>query len=272
MHTRSSAAAATARVRIPEPPPAPAAKTGEPRELVVSIIVPVYNELQYVGQVLERVQKAQLPPNVKKQIIVVDDGSTDGTTDLLKDLDRDDTLRIHHSVLNFGKGTAIRIGLRHATGDIIVVQDGDLEYDPNEYGNLLAPILRGEADVVYGSRFLGKPTGMRWQNYYANKLLTGLCNLLYGARITDEATAYKVFRREVIKDLELKCKRFEFCPEVTAKLSRSGVRIHEVPITYCGRSAAEGKKIGLRDGLQAMWVLVRYRFARTRPRVASASS
>jgi glycosyltransferase involved in cell wall biosynthesis len=225
----------------------------------VSVIIPIYNESQYVERILQRVRAAPLPAGLRKELIVVDDGSTDGTTLILDNLHRDRTLKVHHSVLNFGKGTAIRVGLHYATGDFILIQDGDLEYDPNEYGELLQPLIEGKADVVYGSRFIGKLSGMRWQNYLANKILTLTANLLYGAKITDEATGYKAFRREVLLQIPLKCKRFEFCPEVTAKARKKGFRIVEVPITYEGRTAQQGKKIRFLDGLQAIWTLLRYR-------------
>ena len=226
----------------------------------VSVIIPIYNECQYVERILQRVQAAPVPPGFQKELIVVDDGSTDGTTLILDDLHRNRTLKVHHSVLNFGKGTAIRVGLHYATGDFILIQDGDLEYDPNEYGKLLEPLIEHKADVVYGSRFLGKPSGMRWQNYLANKILTLMANLLYGAKITDEATGYKAFRRDALLQTPLKCRRFEFCPEVTAKIRKKGFRILEVPITYEGRTAQQGKKIGFLDGLHAIWTLLRYRF------------
>jgi dolichol-phosphate mannosyltransferase len=226
----------------------------------VSIIIPIYNEAQYVERILERVQSAPIPPNVNREIIVVDDGSTDGTATLLETIEGHRTIKVHRSVLNFGKGTAIRVGLYYATGDYILIQDADLEYDPNEYEKLLAPLLEGRADVVYGSRFLGNLEGMRWQNYIANKMLSFLSNALYQAHITDEATGYKVFRKNVLARMTLRCRRFEFCPEVTAKLRKAGFRIHEVPIRYEGRSVKDGKKIKLRDGWQAIWTLIKYRF------------
>lgn len=226
----------------------------------VSVVIPIYNELQHVEEVIRRVIAAPLPQGCEKEIIVIDDGSTDGTTSLLKKLQEQGQIRFHESILNFGKGTALRIGLRMATGAILLVQDGDLEYDPNEYQLLLQPILEGKADVVYGSRFAGKIEGMRGPNFLANKILTLMANVLYGANITDEATAYKVFRREVLEPIRLECKRFEFCPEVTAKLRKRGVKIHEVPITYSGRTLEQGKKIRWRDGFEAMLTLLRYRF------------
>jgi glycosyltransferase involved in cell wall biosynthesis len=209
---------------------------------------------------MERVIAAPLPANCEKEIIVIDDGSTDGTTEILKDLQRRGQIRFHQSILNFGKGTALRVGMRMASGEIILVQDGDLEYDPREYARLLEPILEGRARVVYGSRFLGTLEGMRTANLVANKILTFLANLLYGARISDEATAYKVFSREVLERIEFQCKRFEFCPEVTAKVCKLGVPIHEVPISYKGRTIQDGKKINWRDGFEAVWTLLRYRF------------
>jgi dolichol-phosphate mannosyltransferase len=224
----------------------------------VSIVIPIYNELHHAAEMLKRVAAAQLPPGCEKEVIIVDDGSTDGTAELLDEVRGKHFDYVHHSVLNFGKGTAIRIGLRLATGDIVLIQDGDLEYDPNEYSLLIRPILDGKADVVYGSRFLGRIEGMAVPNLLANKILTFMANLLYGADITDEATAYKVFRRGVLDRIDLQCKRFEFCPEVTAKVRRLGYRIYEVPITYNGRTVEEGKKIRWADGLDAVYTLLRY--------------
>ncbi len=237
----------------------PAAATDTVR---VSIVIPIYNEIQHVEELLRRVIAAPLPMGCEKEIIVIDDGSTDGTTQLLKKLCEQQLIRFHESILNFGKGTALRIGIRMATGQIILVQDGDLEYDPNEYGRLIEPIVSGQADVVYGSRFRGSVDGMMLPNLLANKILTLSANVLYGAGITDEATAYKVFRREVLGRIQLECKRFEFCPEVTAKVRKLGVRIHEVPISYNGRTTEQGKKIRWRDGVEAMYTLLRYRFSK----------
>ena len=196
----------------------------------ISIIIPVYNEVNVIPMVLDRVMKAALPAGCEKEIIIVDDGSTDGTSEIL---DRYHSLvAIHHSVENFGKGAAIRIGIRKATGDIVLIQDGDLEYDPNDYLKVLQPIVDGQATVVYGSRFMGNLEGMKFVNWLANKILTTTTNILYTCSITDEATAYKAFRIDVLRAMRLRCLRFEFCPEVTAKVRRLGHPIHEVPIKY----------------------------------------
>jgi len=226
----------------------------------ISIIIPVYNEFRTLPQVLERVSNAPLPPGCEKEIIVVDDGSTDGTTGLLREVQTHGAVRAHHSVLNFGKGTAIRVGLRIATGDVILIQDGDLEYDPNDYAAVLKPIVNGRAGVVYGSRFTGNMQNMAWKNWLANRILTITANFLFGAQITDEATAYKAFRTDILRNMKLACRRFEFCPEVTAKVRRMGYTIREVPISYNARGILDGKKIRARDGFEALWTLIRYRF------------
>lgn len=229
--------------------------------LKISIIIPVYNEFPTFRKVLERVFKAPLPEGCTKEVIVVDDGSTDGTTQALREQSRAGLVVAHHSAVNQGKGAALRTGISLASGGIILIQDGDLEYDPSDYAVMVLPILRGEADVVYGSRFRGAPHGMAWPNRVANRILTAAANLLYGQRLTDEATAYKAFRAALLKQLPLQCVRFEFCPEVTAKLSRLGHKISEVPISYNARGIADGKKIRATDGLEALWTLLRYRIA-----------
>ena len=187
--------------------------------------------------------RSPLPAGCTKEIIVVDDGSVDGTTEVLDQYDKGARILVHHSVLNLGKGSAIRIGIQKATGDVILVQDGDLEYNPEEYPSILQPLVDGTQQIVYGSRFQGRPQGMKLANWIANKLLTYTTNVLFGARITDEATAYKAFRADVLRSVQLRCRRFEFCPEVTAKLLRLGYKIHEVPISYNARGLMEGKKI-----------------------------
>ncbi len=228
----------------------------------VSIIVPVYNESRTFAEVLARIRRAPLPQGCSREIIVIDDGSTDGTGLILRGHADAGTVIAHHTGSNRGKGVAIRAGIELASGDIVLLQDGDLEYDPNDYSRLLEPILRGEADIVYGSRFLGHPAGMAWKNRLANRILTASANLLYRAQITDEATAYKAFRMTLLRGLRLECRRFEFCPEVTAKVRRLGYRIHEVPVGYNARGIAEGKKIRARDGVEALWTLLKFRFAR----------
>jgi glycosyltransferase involved in cell wall biosynthesis len=227
----------------------------------VSIVLPVYNESTTFRTVIDRVLAAPLPPGCSKEIVVVDDGSTDGTTAMLRSYRQEGIVVGHTSILNFGKGTAVRIGFALASGDVVLIQDGDLEYDPNDYASILAPIIRGDADVVYGSRFLGKPKGMALKSLIANRILTFASNLLFNAGITDEATAYKAFRASVVRHMNLTSKRFELCPELTAKTRRLGYRIHEVPISYNARGIAEGKKIRARDGFEALWTLIRYRFA-----------
>jgi dolichol-phosphate mannosyltransferase len=234
----------------------------------LSIIIPCYNEVENIGPVLDAVGAVDVL-GLEKEIIVVDDGSVDGTMEVLEKVSEkykgSDVLKIHFSMLNQGKGTAIRIGLVYATGEIILIQDADLEYDPRDYPKLVAPIIEGKADVVYGSRFLGKSgplKGMVWANYIANKLLAFLATVLYGKRITDEATCYKAFRSDVIKNINLTCQRFEFCPEVTAKVLKKKHDLIEVPISYEGRTTLEGKKITWRDGLQAIWTIIKWRFKR----------
>ncbi|HOE97365.1 MAG TPA: glycosyltransferase family 2 protein [Candidatus Sumerlaeota bacterium] len=239
--------------------PTPAAPPPFPplNDPLVSVIMPIYNERELIREVLRRVRAQPF----RKQMILVDDHSTDGTWELLceEEGSRPDTVLVRHEV-NHGKGMAIRSGLKHAAGEIILIQDADLEYDPAELPRLLEPIVAGRASVVYGSRFLGRIEKMRLPNRVANYLLAWSVSLLYGQRITDEATAYKIFRREVIQAIDLTCRRFEFCPEVTAKVLRRGERIVELPVRFTARTWEEGKKIGWRDFFQAMWVLVKCRF------------
>ena len=225
----------------------------------VSILIPVYNEALTLPLVIQRVLAAPLPEGCEKEIVIINDGSTDGTKELADQFRGTPLVVVHHSPVNFGKGAALRIGIAQATGDILLVQDGDLEYDPNDYPKILAPILEGRAKVVYGSRFAQGVQGMKFANWVANKVLTLAANILYGANITDEATAYKAFAREAIAGLKLSCVRFEFCPEVTAKVRRLGFEIHEVPISYNPRGILQGKKIRWQDGVEALWTLIKYR-------------
>jgi len=222
----------------------------------ISIIVPIYNEEILLPRVLENLRRLPLD----KELILVDDGSKDGTLSILKQEEaKPDTKVLYHSI-NQGKGASIRTGLTKVTGDIVIIQDSDLEYNSDEIPKVLEPILKGETQVAFGSRFMGKVTGMRLPNRVANFLLAHMVSLLYGQKITDEATAYKAFRTEVIKSIPLTCTRFEFCPEVTAKILKNGYHIIEVPVTYSARTFEEGKKIGWKDFFQAVSILLKYRF------------
>jgi len=226
---------------------------------LLSIIVPVYNEVATVGKVLERLQQIQLP--MDREIIVVDDGSTDGTSELLASFEkRLPLVRVFRNERNQGKGAAVRLGMSQATGAIVAIQDADLELDPQQLAALVAPILSGETDVVFGSRFMDRRRPpMPRLSYYANRTLTGITNLLYGSHLTDMETCYKVMRSDVVRSVELTAKRFDIEPEVTAKILRKGYRVVERPVTFMARSRAQGKKIGWRDAVQAVGVLWRNR-------------
>src|SRR5258708_3549035 len=222
----------------------------------VSVIVPVYNEVAHVDELLQAIHASP----VKKEIIIVDDGSTDGTREKLQAMPLANDVTVVFHAQNYGKGAAIRTSLQYARGEYVLIQDSDLEYDPHDYPALLRPLEQREANVVYGVRPDRPERGLRF--FLGAKLLTHLTNLLYGAGIHDEATCYKVFRRSLISQIDLECRRFEFCPEATAKLCRMGEKIAEVPISYPPRSAGEGKKIRNADGWLAIWSLLRHRFTR----------
>ena len=232
----------------------------------VSVLVPIYNEVHHLDELLERIHASP----VDKEVIIIDDGSTDGTREKLLQLRPSPDITVIFHQQNCGKGAAIRTGLRFARGEYVLIQDSDLEYDPQDYPVLLRPLQAGQANVVYGVRNDDPGRGLRF--FLGAKLLTHLANLLYGCGIHDEATCYKVFRRSLLTRLKLDCERFEFCPEVTAKLSRLGEKIAEVPIKYNPRTADEGKKIRHSDGWLAIWTLIRYRFRSKRDFVVCEGS
>jgi dolichol-phosphate mannosyltransferase len=229
----------------------------------LSVIVPVYNEEQTIGAVIERIRAVDLGP-VAKEIIVANDGSDDGTQRAIDEgpWRLDPSVRVLHSPINLGKGAAVRLGLKYATGDVVLTQDADLELDPAEYGSLLAPILNDGASVVYGSRFRTQNPAIPRRTRIANRALTMLTNLLFGGRLTDMETGYKVFRREVLQHIRLRCVGFDFEPEITAKLLLAGYRIVEVPIAYSPRRVDEGKKIRWIDGVDTFYVLLKCRLTR----------
>ena len=223
----------------------------------LSVIVPVYDERNTVGEIVRRMRAVDLP--LEREFVLVDDASTDGTRDVLRQL-ADSTVRVVYHERNRGKGAAIRTGLDHVTGDLVLVQDADLEYDPEDWPKLLMPVLRGKAQVVYGSRFTGERRNMLFLHWVGNRFLSLVTNVLYNTTLSDMETCYKLFDRRVLAGITLRASRFEFEPEVTAKVLRRGIRIYEVPISYAGREFHEGKKITWRDGIVALWTLVKYRF------------
>ena len=224
----------------------------------LSVIVPVYNERNTIQEILRRVRAVDLG-EISKEIIVVDDGSTDGTVDILK-LEEDSTTRLLTHPQNKGKGAAVRTGLEQATGDFVIIQDADLEYDPDDYRLLLAPLLKKKAEVVYGSRFTGEHRDMLFWHMLGNKMLSFITNVLYNTTLSDMETCYKLFWRPCLEGITIKSNRFNFEPEITAKVLKKKVRIYEVPISYAGREYTEGKKITWRDGFSALWALIKYRF------------
>ena len=224
----------------------------------LSVVMPVYNEIKTIKEIIDRIKATKL----NKEIIIVEDPSSDGTREFLKTIS-DKNIKIIFNNSRTGKGAAIKTALNHVSGDITIIQDADLEYNPNDYGRLIKPILDGKADVVYGTRFPKGGSHPKITNpfFFWNRVLTFTTNSLYGTNITDEPTCYKAFRTSLLKSINLKCKRFEFCPEVTAKVSKRGYKIHEVPISYEPRSIAEGKKVRWQDGIECLWALIKYRFA-----------
>jgi glycosyltransferase involved in cell wall biosynthesis len=223
----------------------------------LTVIIPVFNEANTIEEIIRRVENTGLV----SEIVAVDDGSTDGTRDILRQMEMKKRIKVVLHDKNQGKGAAIRTGLREASGDLILIQDADLEYDPRDYPALLQPIQEGLAEVVYGSRFLGAPRRpILFWNMLANKILTLVTNVLYNNILTDMETGYKMFKREVVQDLNLRAKRFDFEPEFTAKILKRKYRIYEVPIRFTPRFYGEGKKIKMKDAFEAMWALLKYRF------------
>jgi glycosyltransferase involved in cell wall biosynthesis len=225
----------------------------------LSVIIPVFNERNTVAEIVRRMRSVELP--VEREFVIVDDGSDDGTRDVLTQL-RDSTVRVVAHGVNRGKGAAIRTGLENVSGDVVLVQDADLEYDPEDWPKLLAPVLKGRARVVYGSRFTGERRNMLFLHWVGNRFLAFVTNVLYNSTLSDMETCYKLFERDVLDGIKLRADRFDFEPEFTAKVLRRGIRIYEVPISYAGREPYEGKKITWRDGVIALWTLVKYRFVK----------
>jgi glycosyltransferase involved in cell wall biosynthesis len=231
-----------------------------PKLRKLSIIVPVYNERTTVVEVLRRMRAVELPDGIDREIIVVDDGSSDGTRDVLRQLG-DSTVRILLHDGNRGKGAAVRTGIQVASGDYVLIQDADLEYDPEDWPTLINPVLRGRARVVYGSRFTGERRNMLFLHWVGNRMLSLVTNVLYNTTLSDMETCYKLVDRSLLMELGLRSDRFDIEPEITAKILKRRIRIYEVPISYTGREFDEGKKITWRDGFAALWTLVKFRFA-----------
>lgn len=227
----------------------------------ISIIIPIYNEINTLEKILEKIEKASLG-GLQKEFILVDDGSNDGTREFLEKFDENSKYKIYFHSKNMGKGAAIRTALSYATGDVIIIQDADLEYDPEDYNDLIRLIIDNKADVVYGSRLSGgKPTrSFKFLHLIGNKFLTLVTNILYDTTLTDMETCYKAFRADVIKNISIKSNRFDFEPEITAKVLKRKYHLYEAPISYFGRDYHEGKKISWKDGFGALFALVKYRF------------
>ncbi len=224
--------------------------------MLLSVLIPAYNEINNIQNILNKIGEVTIP----MEIIVVDDGSTDGTRELLNTL-KSDKIKVVFHEKNQGKGGAIRTAIAHSKGDIIIIQDADLEYDPQDYYKLIPVIESGKEKVVYGSRFLNKQNKHSYFSFFlGGQVVTWITNLLYWQNLTDEPTCYKVFDAKLLKSIKLNCTGFEFCPEVTAKIAKLGYKIPEVPISYYPRSISEGKKINWKDGVEAIWVLFKYRF------------
>lgn len=220
----------------------------------LSIVIPVYNEKNTIDEIIRRVQSVEF----EKEIIIVDDCSNDGTRDVINKISGNNIKKLFHEK-NKGKGAALRTGFQHVSGDIVIIQDADLEYNPKEYFNLIEPILDGRADAVYGSRFLGGPHRVLFfWHYVGNKILTILSNMLTNLTLTDMETGYKVFKANVIKNINIRSNRFGFEPEITAKLAKRKCVIYELPVSYSGRDYTEGKKIGWKDGIVALYCILRY--------------
>lgn len=230
----------------------------------LTIVVPAYNEGRNIGALLDRVLAVRLPYGIGREIIIVDDGSADDTYKVADNYVKahpQEPLRLLRHERNRGKGRAIRTALEYASGDFLIIQDGDLELDPNDIAILLRVLVDGDYEVIYGSRFLDKCNEVLYRRFYwGGRLVSLVANLLYNQNITDEPTCYKLFRAEVMKKIRLRCERFEFCPEVTAKVSKLGIKIHEEPIHYTPRTLEEGKKLRWTDGVKAVWALLKYRF------------
>jgi glycosyltransferase involved in cell wall biosynthesis len=235
------------------------AVSGERTYRLLSVIVPVFNERTTLLEIVRRMRAVELP--MDRELIIVDDGSSDGSDKVLAAIE-DSTVRVLRHGANKGKGAAIRSGLEVARGDLLLIQDADLEYDPEDWPKLLAPMLRGKADVVYGSRFTGERKNMLFWHWVGNRLLSLVTNVLYNSTLSDMETCYKLFDRKVLAGITVRSDRFEFEPEITAKILRRGHRIYEVPISYSGREFHEGKKITWRDGFGALTTLVKYRFTK----------